>query len=122
MNEIDEAYGDSKTADIAICERVSEDLAKHYPGHPWAIGANHETGFLWIHLAYPDNRMRTADALGGASFGIPGWGIHIKSLKSKYDWNKVMKAGGELLERYGIARGAYRDGDWQKAKEHGMDV
>ena len=118
---IEEARGPLYEADIAICKQVADDLGKHYPGHPWAIGADHEAGVLWIHLAYPDNRMTAADVMSGPSFGIPGYLLHIKSLKSKYDWGKVMRAGGELLERYDIARGRMRESDWQKASEHGMD-
>ena len=119
---IEEARGEHHTADIALCQRVSDDLTNHYPGHPWAIGADHEAGCLWIHLAYPDNRAAQAEEIRGPEFGIPGYLLHTGKLQNKYDFNKVMRAGGELLERYKLQRGAYRDGDWGKARENGIDM
>ena len=87
---IEEARGEHHTADIALCQRVSDDLTKHYPGHPWAIGADHEAGCLWIHLAYPDNRAAQAEEIRGPEFGIPGYLLHTGKLQNKYDFNKVM--------------------------------
>lgn len=79
-------------ADIELCKRIANVLLKHYPGHVWHVEANCEkAGVANIKLNYPDK-------LGV----LPkfGYRLHISKLSD----DKIMRAGGELLERYKLAR------------------
>jgi hypothetical protein len=84
------------TLDVALAKRITEVLMKHYPGHPWAVYVDGEHGMAHIK-----------------NMGLSGnWGfmLHINFLEpdpNSLD-RKVMRAGGELLERYNITRGAVR--------------
>jgi hypothetical protein len=112
--EVEEFYGENKTSDFQLAKRVAEYLFKHYPGHPWLVGANIAAGVVDIHLAYP---VKVASKMGSL-----GHYIHVASLTSDAAWKKVMRAGGDLLERYNMARRGYRDGDWQRARDNGLDA
>lgn len=78
--------------DIETCKSVADVLMKHYPGHIWHIEVNSETaGVCNIKLNYPDK------------LGIlPKWGyrLHLHNLNAE----RIMRAGGEILERYRLAR------------------
>lgn len=82
--------------DIALCKEVWEVLDKHYPGHPWMVGADHFAGTVSIQLAYEDR----------VEFNYSKWGylLHIRNLNTPESMKKVMRAGGEMLERWKLAR------------------
>lgn len=82
-------------ADIALCKEIYEILNKHYPAHLWQVGANSYTGVVDIKLLYPDGRHRITNF---------GYGLKISSLDAPFIKKKIIKAGGELLERYGLPR------------------
>lgn len=78
--------------DIELCRRVADVLLKYYAGHVWHVEANGEkAGVVNIKLNYPDK------------LGILpkfGYRLHIDKLSDE----KIMRAGGELLERHNLAR------------------
>lgn len=81
-----EAYDFSKSMEIA------EALNKHYPGHLWAVRVQGKQGIATIH------NMALSDM----------WGYVIKLdplYSASYLNDKAIKAGGEILERFGVARG-----------------
>lgn len=82
--------------DIALCKSVWEVLDKHYPGHPWMVGADHFAGVVTIQLAYEDR----------VEFNYSRYGflLHIRNLDAPESMKKVMRAGGEMLERWKLAR------------------
>lgn len=106
------AYGESEAADIGLCSQVSEILNKHYLNHPWLIGCNHETGVFHIKLLYPDKR---------GMIGHLGIMLHIKK-QGNHDIlaRNVMRAGGELLERYNLSRITADENSYAKARENGL--
>lgn len=87
--------GHTHTAcDEILAKNASELLNKHYPGHLWAVNVN-------------------SDEKGGVmiikNFSVSyryGYTLHLNKLDNKL--NKVIKAGGEILERAGIVRGFSR--------------
>lgn len=93
--EID-SHTEHDVADIALCKEIYRILDDHYSGHLWQVGANSSTGVVDIKLLYPDGRHRITNL---------GYGLKIKSLDVPYLKKKVIRAGGELLERYGLPRG-----------------
>lgn len=92
--EID-SHTEKDAADIALCKQIYEILDKHYSGHLWQVGANSITGVVDIKLLYPDGRHRITNF---------GYGLKISSLEGSRITQKVIYAGGELLERYGLPR------------------
>lgn len=106
------AYGETQAADIALCKTVSDMLNKHYPNHPWLIGCNHEAGDLYIQLQYPSRIGKLARH---------GYRIHMDSaLNHDVLKQKVMRGGGELLERWGLERNAANSNSYEKARINGL--
>lgn len=100
-------------ADQDLCIAVGETLYYYYPGHPWGVGVNLEAGAITIELGYQHPRIT------GATFGYL---LHPQTLKGKGGIHRVMLAGGELLERYDLARGAATDQSAARAAENGLII
>jgi hypothetical protein len=102
-------------ADLALAAAVFNKLEEHYPGHQWRVNADHGTGIVTVQLLYIDKLRRNAQ-----------WGYVIKIGKLDGDptLRAAVKAGGELLERFGLPRKRMRV-DWdtkQEALANGLDV
>lgn len=77
---------------------VAEELTKHYPNHLWAVG--------WAP------GMTLIVRLLGIFNGEFGYLIHTTKSYSASDLAKrAVMAGGELLERCGVKRGAWNGED-----------
>ena len=105
------SHGEKAAEDMATAGAVMAELNKHYPGHQWYVEANAEAGVVTIKLLYEAVRGRTSS-----------WGclIHLTTMANISWQKKVMMVGGELLERWNLKRGAYREGDKLRAKENGI--
>lgn len=64
-------------------------LEKHYPGHRWIVGGDDVGGI--VNITLPDLS------------GLYGITLHITKIDN--DFQKIKAAGGELLERFRLARG-----------------
>ena len=107
-----DAVGSATMADHDLCIAVLEDLAKHYPGHPWLITADVQAGSVVIDLGYEKPRhLRNF-----------GYLLHARTLMDPGGQQRVMQAGGELLERFGIARASGAADTAQRAASHGLDA
>ncbi len=96
MNLVMEAQDDSAQATLAeydIARRMAETLHTHYPDHLWGVSADVEAGIATV----------TNLRLSGK------WGFIIKLSTLVHDVNlkSVVRAGGELLERYKMRRGRF---------------
>lgn len=90
-----------------LAKQVAEALTRSYPNYPWAIGW-HPGGVLCVKL------MLAADSNYG--YTIDAYKIHsASSLRSV-----AVNAGGELLERLGMKRGAW-NGDMPSQNYDGVD-
>ena len=78
--------------DVILAKNMGEDLHKKYPGHLWAINVNSEQGIATIF-----NLMVSQ---------THGYLFKLKDLTpySRATTQKVIMAGGEILERGGLAR------------------
>lgn len=110
MDAILTGSGETRMADEDVCLAVGEDLTKHYPGYPWMVGCNHEAGTLQIDLMV-DKPPHLRNY---------GYMLHISSVLGSDGQKKVMRAGGELLERYGLRRGWAHPDTEEIAREHGL--
>lgn len=88
-------------SDMVLAKNMAELLHKHYPGHLWAVTC--ENGLATVRNMY----------LSGQ------WGFVIKVGQqysiSAFD-KAIVRAGGELLERYRLQRGAFRDDQYSDIK------
>lgn len=84
---------------IAINEQVmaknmAEVLNRHYPGHMWAVNVQDSV----------------VNVFNLALSGRWGFTLSIPAQYSASDFDRqVMRAGGELLERYRLARGRFNE-------------
>ena len=84
-----EAKGAKAVADMALAKQIADTLTKHYPGHLWAVGIDHEQGVATI-----ENVL------------LPGkWGFYVHLINIDPGMKRVIMAGGELLERFNVHRG-----------------
>lgn len=86
-------------ADIEIAKRMADVLDRHYPGHHWAVNVDSAGGIATVK-----------------NFRLSGdWGFLVKLVgtysASEFD-RGVMLAGGELLERYRLHRGSFRENEY----------
>ena len=87
-------------AELALGKQVAEALHDHYPGHLWAV--NVERGLVTV--------------MNLALSGRWGFVLHQAKVQGDPDMKEVMRAGGELLERYNVARGAATERSYSKVQ------
>lgn len=82
------------TADVTLMKQISDVLERHYPCHPWMVKVTHKQGVAMIKL--PILMGRNDEYV-----------LHINRLKGDPGLRAVVRAGGELLERYNVPRQAF---------------
>jgi len=82
-------------ADIDTAKKIAERLDKNYPGYIWMVNADTSNNIATIQL-------------GGVS-GQFGFYVHLDKLTAGLE--QVMRAGGEILERYKLRRGRRDDAE-----------
>jgi hypothetical protein len=102
--------GETRMADQDVCIAVGEDLSKHYPNYLWMVGCNHEAGTLHIDLQVPK-------PIGLQNYA---YRLNISTVLGPGGQKAVMRAGGELLERFGLRRGMAVPETDAIAREHGL--
>lgn len=98
-------YGDDVVKDMAVGKQVMDILEDKYPLHPWFVNCSHEAGTVTIQLMYEgaDKKLRVWRY---------GFLLHLNKLKGHDDMQRrVMLAGGEVLERYNMARAQASEND-----------
>ena len=81
-------------ADIALAKRIGEVLQFHYPAHPWYVEVEHVHGIAKVSIPA---------LMGWTAYFV----IHLGSLSVDPSMKIVVKAGGEILERYKLPRNKY---------------
>jgi hypothetical protein len=98
MIQLDESAAAS-AADLATSKLVAERLHQKYPGHLWGVHCQAEQGILTIR-----------------NFGLSakyGYVVHLKPIFSDSELMRLADlAGGEILERYRLTRGAFRGDEY----------
>lgn len=86
--------------DMDIAKHALETLTAHYPGHPWL--ARCDGGVLFIK-----NALLEGWKFGGAC----GYAIRLdNATDAKVLKTKIVRGGGELLERANRRRGRWEEG------------
>jgi hypothetical protein len=109
-------YGEALYKDLDVGKKVLDVLEANYAGHAWFVNAMTESGYVTIQLMYPgaDEKLRIW------KFGIL---LHCNKLGTYQDMQKkVINAGGEILERYNMARGKFTLNDYSNFISKGVDT
>jgi hypothetical protein len=115
MVELVKNFEDAKgahSADYRLCKAILDVLSRHYGLFEWSVTVDTRQGMCYISL--PD-------------IDVQGYRIRLTEIDTD-SVRKIVRFGGELLERYGIPRN-FKSTDWVDglAKEHplshlGLDV
>lgn len=88
--------------DIELAKELSGVLQKHYPGHLWAVNVDGAQGVATIK-----------------NFKLSGdWGflLHLNLFSASEYERRIVMAAGELLERYNLSRGFFRQGEYDSLR------
>jgi hypothetical protein len=85
-------------ANQTIAKQLAECLNKHYPGHAWAVRSDAEQGVAFVF------NLRLS--------GQWGFVLHLDDLINDPKMIMTIRAGGELLERYRLSRGALNETEY----------
>ena len=83
-----------EAANMMMAQAVSGLLLRHYPDHMWLVNADIRNGIINIFNPRVSTRY-------GYTVVVDDW------LQERVVGNKVMLAGGEILERAGLRRGRF---------------
>jgi hypothetical protein len=83
--------------DETLAKNIAEVLDKKYPGHLWGVNVDGRNGVAQIMNL----------ALSGR------WGFIVKLREIDTEYKVIMRAGGELLERYNLSRGRLDEQEYQ---------
>lgn len=78
-------------ASQAIAKQVAETLEKHHPGHAWSVYADVMQGVVNIHNLNLSSEW--------------GYVILMDEMINDPEMRMTIRAGGEILERFGINQG-----------------
>jgi hypothetical protein len=103
MNEIRliEPGEANESLDLQKAQEVAETLEREYPGHPWLVSFQGRV-LVVRHLAISD--------LVRCDLGRDGFGFVLKHLDSHSASDlahSALMAGGQMLEAFGLPRGAW---------------
>lgn len=86
-----------------VCKDLGDALERAYPGWAWTLMPNEEQGIINLFC------IRLS--------GEFGWVFHIADVQGDDRHKKAVEAGGHILERYGITRGAYTPERWKMCRK-----
>lgn len=88
-------------ADIRLARAVGGMLNSHYPGHAWYVEVNHKQGVVMINIPVLMGQQRYV--------------VKLHTLKSDPGMRSIVRAGGEILERYRMPRSGISIDEFQAA-------
>jgi hypothetical protein len=88
---------DIEANDYILARNMAETLNRHYPGHLWAVTCEGDKGIATVRNLRLSGR----------------WGFILKLREMDKNMRCVMRAGGELLERYRLARRAFNQDHYE---------
>jgi hypothetical protein len=88
---------------IVLVKRVADTLDRAYPEWGWCVAPDEANGVINISCVRISNRVV--------------YTLHTKNLQNDPQLKRVVKAGGEYLERFGFRRGRYTYAEWQKGEQ-----
>lgn len=81
-------------ADFHLTRQIAEVVEQHYFGHPFRVVVDHRQGIVKVQLPH----LMPA---------ICWYVVHISDLNSDPGFKQIVRACGDILERYKLPRAAY---------------
>lgn len=82
--------------DMILAKEIADTLNTHYPGHLWGVNVDGRGGVANIHNLLLSGQM--------------GYVLKLVNIFSASDFKRdVVRAGGEILERFRLARGRFNE-------------
>lgn len=100
---LDDAHEHVHPIDYAISKQVSEVLHKHYPDWLWAVNVDHRSGMIDI---------RNVHLTGQYGYRLKMGATYSASSLER----DAIRAGGEILERFRVARGRFDEDRYATAE------
>jgi hypothetical protein len=85
-----------------LAKGCAEILERHYPGWLWTIIPDVKQGIIDITSQLLNTKWV--------------YTLHIRVIQNDPTLRDVLRAGGEILERFGFRRGPYDPEDWKRRK------
>lgn len=107
-----DGYGRQQQAEEALCHMALVVLNRAYPGYDFLASTNFTAGVMNL------------DIVCEKPLGLQGHGflLHLSSIMGADGERKILNAGGEMLERFGLRRDR-ADAEWRtQARENGLDI
>lgn len=82
--------------DFEIAKMIGTALCAKYPGHGWQVESDSRNGIAKIYMSQMSSRAGYIYKLKDITLGV-------------FD-RDMMRVGGDILERFGIARGKFTEG------------
>lgn len=92
MVEIGAAVDHHKAADFEMTKRIGQTLAQHYPKICWGVRVDHAQGIAMVQIP---------ELMGATGQYV----LKLADLASDPGLKAVVRAGGEILERFRLPRG-----------------
>jgi hypothetical protein len=87
--------------DVSLAKKMLAILQRKYPGHRWVVEVKTQHGIAFLRNFFADPRK--------------GFIIHLKRCVNDADiLRETVRAGGELLERYGIERKEFKEQQYER--------
>lgn len=99
--------------DQKLADRSAKLLIAHYPGYPWCVRCSSRQGILTVRLLIVGYEQFTS---------LFHFVMHLKDVHADPNLRCVVRAGGELLERWGLARRGIDLAEYMAAKPQFNDV
>lgn len=89
--------------DVMLAKMLGDRLDKLYPGYLWWVDVNSRQGFINVKNLFLSGKW--------------GFRIDLKGIYSSSELEKdIMRAGGELLERYRMARSGFNEAQYRNLR------
>lgn len=103
LTGLDDSAQETNANDMIMAKEIADALHGQYPGHLWAVNVDGRNG-----VAHINNLMLS---------GQMGYTLKLANIFSASDFKRdVIRAGGEILERYRLARGRFDEAQYAGLK------
>lgn len=103
LTGLDDSAVDTSANDMLMAKEIADTLERHYKGHLWGVNVDGRTGLITIRNLLISGQM--------------GYILKIPLIYSASEFlGKVVRAGGEILERYQLSRGRFDEAQYTGLK------
>lgn len=103
LTGLDDSIVDTGANDMVLAKEIADILHRHYPGHLWAVNV--------------DGRNGVANIRDLLLSGQWGYVLKLTTVFSASEFGRdVVRAGGEILERFRVERGRLNEAEYATLK------